>query len=197
MTEERRIPGVSSVPIAPGDRSAHVRAAVREAAVRLFTERGYVATGVRDIARAAGTDPSIVLRHFGSKEALFVETMTLPQSWRDVIQGPIDDLGRALVDLIARHRDTGFGPWAALVRASDRPDVGRVYRASVTSVFAEGVASRLDGVDAQVRAHLFAAQVEGLLSSLSIREDRVLLELPHDELVERYGAILQTTLTGR
>jgi AcrR family transcriptional regulator len=196
MAEERRIPDVSSVPIAPGDRSAHVRAAVREAAVRLFTERGYVATGVRDIARAAGADPAIVIRHFGSKEALFIETMTLPETWRDALRGPVDELGRALVDLIARRRDGGFGPWAALVRASDRPDVGRVYRSSVTAVFAEGVASRLEGPDAQVRAHLFAAQVEGLLSSLSIREDRVLLDLPHDELVDRYGAILQATLTG-
>jgi len=190
------IPDVSSVPIAPGDRSAHVRAAIRDAAERLFTERGYVATGVRDIAREAGTDPAIVLRHFGSKEALFIQTMTLPESWRDVLQGPVDDLGRALVDLIARRRHDGFGPWAALVRASDREDVGRVYRSSVTSVFAEGVAARLDGPDAQLRAHLFAAQVEGLLSSLSIRQDRVLLDLPHDELVERYGAILQATLTG-
>ena len=83
------------------------------------------------------------------------------------------------------------------MRASDRPDVGRVFKASVTSVFAEGVAARLDGPDAQLRAHLFAAQVEGLLSALSIRQDPVLLELPHDELVERYGSILQATLTGR
>ena len=196
MSEEAGIPQPSGVPIAPGDRSAHVRSAIRDAAERLFSERGYVATGVRDIAREAGTDPAIVLRHFGSKEALFIQAMSLPGSWRDVIQGPVDELGRALVDLIASRRDGGFGPWAALVRASDREDVGRVYRSSVTAVFAEGVAARLEGPDARVRAHLFAAQVEGLLSSLSIRQDRVLLDLPHDELVARYGAILQATLTG-
>jgi AcrR family transcriptional regulator len=196
MTDENSIRDEASVPIAAGDRSAHVRAAIRDAAIALFSERGYVATGVRDIAKAAGTDPSIVIRHFGSKEALFVQTMSLPASWREALQGPVDQLGRGVVDLIASHREAGFGLWSALVRASDRPDVGRVFKASVTSVFAEGVAARLDGPDAQLRAHLFAAQVEGLLSALSIREDPVLLELPHDELVERYGSILQATLTG-
>lgn len=180
----------------PGDRSAHIRDAIRLAATQLFAERGYVATGLRDIAQAAGTDAAILIRQFGSKEALFIQTMTLPASWRDVLDGPVGELGRRIVDLIARDRASGFSVWAALVRASDRPEVGKAFSAAITALFADGVAQHLDGPDAVVRAHFFAAQVEGLLYSISIREDRVLLTLPHDDLVHLYGAILQATLTG-
>jgi len=181
---------------APGDRSAHVRDAIRLAAARMFAERGYDATGLRDIAQESGTDAAIVIRHFGSKEALFIQTMTLPASWRDVFAGPVDALGRRTVDLIARERVNRFRVWAALVRASDRPDVGKSLGAAFTALFADSVARLLDGPDALLRAHLFAAQVEGLLSAVGIRQDAFLLELPRDELVDRYGAILQATLTG-
>lgn len=46
------------------------RARIREAAIRLFAERGIEATTVRDIAAAAGVSPGLVSHHFGSKEDL-------------------------------------------------------------------------------------------------------------------------------
>jgi len=42
-----------------------------EAASRAFSERGYGGVTVRDIATAAGVDPALVVRYFGSKAALF------------------------------------------------------------------------------------------------------------------------------
>jgi AcrR family transcriptional regulator len=46
------------------------RARIREAAIRLFAERGVDGTTVRDIAEAAGVSPGLLRHHFGSKEAL-------------------------------------------------------------------------------------------------------------------------------
>ncbi|MGI5241584.1 helix-turn-helix domain-containing protein [Dactylosporangium sp. CA-139066] len=46
------------------------RARIRDAAIRLFTERGMDGTTVRDIAQAAGVSPGLLRHHFGSKEAL-------------------------------------------------------------------------------------------------------------------------------
>ncbi|GAA3343880.1 TetR/AcrR family transcriptional regulator [Amorphoplanes nipponensis] len=46
------------------------RARIRDAAIRLFAERGNDATTVRDIAQAAGVSPGLLRHHFGSKEAL-------------------------------------------------------------------------------------------------------------------------------
>jgi len=45
-------------------------AVIREAAMRLFAERGTAAVTVREIAAAAGVSPSLVMHHYGSKDGL-------------------------------------------------------------------------------------------------------------------------------
>src|SRR5919107_838806 len=47
---------------------ARTRAAVEEAAMGLFLDRGYAATTIDDIAAAVEVSPRTVLRYFGSKE---------------------------------------------------------------------------------------------------------------------------------
>ena len=51
-----------------GDLTA--RANIRNAALRLFAERGHDAVTVREIATAAGVSPALVVHHFGSKDGL-------------------------------------------------------------------------------------------------------------------------------
>ncbi|MET7752498.1 helix-turn-helix domain-containing protein [Micromonospora sp. NPDC005367] len=51
-------------------RRAETQRAIQAHAVRLFTERGYDATTVTDVAEAAGVSPMTVYRHFPTKEDL-------------------------------------------------------------------------------------------------------------------------------
>ncbi|ASW56351.1 TetR/AcrR family transcriptional regulator [Plantactinospora sp. KBS50] len=46
------------------------RANIRNAALRLFAERGHDAVTMREIAAAAGVSPALVVHHFGSKDGL-------------------------------------------------------------------------------------------------------------------------------
>lgn len=46
------------------------RARIRDAAIRLFTERGMEKTSVLDIAEAAGVSGGLIRHHFGSKDGL-------------------------------------------------------------------------------------------------------------------------------
>ena len=55
---------------AADDRDLTSRASIRNAALRLFAERGHDAVTVRAIAAAAGVSPGLVLHHFESKEGL-------------------------------------------------------------------------------------------------------------------------------
>lgn len=48
---------------------------INEAAVRLFARNGYVATGIRDIAREAGISSATLYHHFANKEELLVAIM--------------------------------------------------------------------------------------------------------------------------
>jgi AcrR family transcriptional regulator len=57
--------------------AAETRAMVVAAAARLFGERGWAATGMRDVARAAGVSVETVYASFGSKSDLLLAAIDL------------------------------------------------------------------------------------------------------------------------
>jgi AcrR family transcriptional regulator len=57
------------------ERSERSRAQILEAALKLFSHRGYGATSVRDIADDAGVSKGNVYHHFSDKEAIFRELL--------------------------------------------------------------------------------------------------------------------------
>jgi AcrR family transcriptional regulator len=72
-----------------GRREAHkqaTRAALRTAAKRLFTEQGYEATTVADIARAASVTQRTFYRYFDGKEDLIAGEY---RAWLDILAGAI------------------------------------------------------------------------------------------------------------
>jgi TetR/AcrR family transcriptional regulator, regulator of cefoperazone and chloramphenicol sensitivity len=54
----------------PAHEDLTARARIRDAALRLFAERGIDGASIRDIAKAAGVSGGLVRHHFGSKEGL-------------------------------------------------------------------------------------------------------------------------------
>lgn len=53
----------------------NTRVKLLRTASRLFAKKGYVATSIRDIVKAAGENVSSVSYHFGDKHNLYVETL--------------------------------------------------------------------------------------------------------------------------
>lgn len=181
--------------------TAHNRRAVQDAAAQLFAEQGFAATGVRDIAKHAGVDPALVIRYFGSKEKLFVHTMTMSDAFVEVMQGPLGKLGSALVDFVVRRtrrRQTGTSTaiYAALVRASDRPMIREHLQEAIEHMIISPLTPRLSGHDAELRAHLLAAQLSGLMTALYVIESPWLLAASTDDIVDHYGSALQTVIDG-
>lgn len=169
--------------------------AIRDAAAALFAERGYAGTSVREIAKTAGVDAALVIRHFQSKEKLFLETMQLELDHQPVFDGPIESLGPRYIDFLL-DADLGTrGIFLALLRASDGDEIGSQLRDAHDNAFVAPLLARLTGEDAELRARLAAALVGGLLYSLWVVGDEQLLATDHRELVRRYGALLQSLLT--
>lgn len=75
------------------ERSRRSRAQILEAALDLFSHRGYRATSVRDIAAAAGVSTGNVYHHFPDKEAIF---RTLLDQYWEAIDRPDFPVNRAL-----------------------------------------------------------------------------------------------------
>ena len=78
------------------------RAALRQAALRLFAEHGYEATTIAQITDAAGVGERTFYRYFDSKDDLLADQAL---SW-------IDELYKAI-----RHRPADEGPYMAVARA--------------------------------------------------------------------------------
>jgi AcrR family transcriptional regulator len=56
-------------------RNNHRSDDILEAALRLFSEQGYTATSIKDIARASRVNSALIYYYFASKEHLFVEAL--------------------------------------------------------------------------------------------------------------------------
>ena len=170
--------------------------AIRHVAVRLFAEQGFAATSVRDIAKQAGADPALVIRYFGSKEHLFLETMTVENPVRPIAQGPLPGLGEEILRVILMEGGRARQVYTALMRAADRPDVRSYLLRANEAQLVIPVAERLTGESAHLRATLIAAQVNGLLNSLWILEEPTLVAMSTELLVRTYGSALQTLVDG-
>lgn len=182
-----------SVPAAPP--SAKER--IRSAAARLFPERGYAGTSVRDIAALAQTDPALVIRHFVSKELLFLETVELTIDDEPLLRVPLERFGRAFIAFLLATEQETRGVYLAFVRGSGEPAIAERLRAVHERTFVAPLRARLDGEDADERARLAAAMVGGLLYALWVVGDEHLLAADHEHLAARYGALLQELLTPR
>ncbi|WP_380280127.1 TetR family transcriptional regulator [Kitasatospora purpeofusca] len=84
-------------------RRAETQRLIQAHAVRLFTERGYDATAVTDVAGAAGVSPMTVYRHFPTKEDLVLADQHARLVAERIAASPAEQplvrrIGRALVD---------------------------------------------------------------------------------------------------
>ncbi len=89
----------------PDPRDLTARAAIRNAALRLFADRGSDAVTVREIATQAGVSPALVLHHFGSKDGLRAEVDAFAAQAFDAIfeDMPTEDI----VELLAGGAASG------------------------------------------------------------------------------------------
>ncbi|GMA19738.1 TetR/AcrR family transcriptional regulator [Arsenicicoccus piscis] len=161
-------------------------------ASRLFAERGYAGVSIRDVAAAAEVSPALVMKHVGSKAALFDAAATF-EPLPPLGPVPDDELGAFLVgDLVDRIRAGGSVPLlrgAVLVLPAPEPDQ---VRERFHTVYADPLVERLGGGE-QARARADAA----LSALLGLAVGARILGLcgpglvERDDLVRVYGAAVQ------
>ncbi|MFI1834431.1 TetR/AcrR family transcriptional regulator [Streptomyces olivaceoviridis] len=175
------------------------RRAILEAASQAFAERGYHRATLRDIARRAGVTHGSVLRHFGSKESLFLAAVP---GTRD-IDALAEDTREPLAARIARgyvHRMEGADgndTFVALLRsaADDTGSAAALYVAMQERTD-EVYRRLLDEHDLRHRLPFVAALLVGVTFSRYVVRAGALAEMSAEELTADLTASLEALLHG-
>ena len=152
--------------------SAATRQALLAAAQRLFGQRGYERTTTREIGVAAGVDPALIARYFGSKADLYLAAVAADRlgdtegpADPDRIDAPFSGLAEVAEVALRRSAEHGPGPiLQALVRDDASPEIrdaatARLVRRMIEPLVAEYAAAGADRPE--LRAQVAVAAVLG------------------------------------
>lgn len=144
-------------------RSRKTRAALLEAARRLFASRGFEQVSLREIGAEAGADPALVARYFGGKEGLFAEA--LEASCVSDAQVTTDCAGfphrAARAAVLGEWRSTGLEGLLIALRSASSPEVSNSLIRPFEQQFVQRLAKGLGGEHQMARAHLAFACIAG------------------------------------
>src|SRR4051812_2712868 len=146
-------------------KSIRTREAIETAARELFASNGFERTTVRDIGARAGIDPSMVIRYFGSKDALFAKVAMPDLHLPDLAGVAPESIGETLVRhfLEQWEGEEHGGGMPVLLRsaASNDEAANRLREIFLPQVF-PAIAAAGAPETAPQRAGLVASQLLGL-----------------------------------
>ena len=178
------------------------REAIAEAARRQFADLGYDRATLRGIAGEAGVDAALVVRFYGSKDALFREVMALPPAVAEAMaalaDGPSATVGRRLAEVIVgmlenpRSRSVVIG---RIRSASSHPDAAALVRETVTRDIGR-LAAALTDDEPETRAVLVGSQIVGLALARYVVRVEPLVSLPAADVIDYIAPTFQHYLVG-
>lgn len=168
------------------------RAQLLDLATGVFTEKGFHATSMDDIAAAAGVTKPVLYQHFESKETLYLEVMdilavTLLEDVRGLAEAPGDTSARVRLGMDRFYQLTSLNN--ALTLFAGRDQVSETVRRKVSDVL-DAMAIELGGVLAASR-QVTTAQAR-VLGRAMIALAQTTAVLMHDAAEGERSTILET-----
>lgn len=171
-------------------RRAATQARILAAARQEFGERGFEAATVRDIAKRARVDPSLVLQHYGSKAALFTASIHLPA-------GEPGEAIDHLADVLGVRARALPPEMRALVRSMlTAPEASAAMKAHLDERIVN-LAASIGGEDAELRAAIAVSSILGLTVARHFLGLRSISDACDDDLVRVAGDAIAASLAGR
>jgi AcrR family transcriptional regulator len=178
--------------------SAQSREDLLAAAAKLFSERGYEGTTIREVGALAGVDPALIARYFGGKPQLYLASLRRGDQG-GASSEPIDLRdGERLQKLLERVSKVGITP---SLYAAVRPHEDAALQAAAVEILEHRVlvpAARAAGEagldDARLRAEIATAALVGVVLSRTRGAFDLLGQAPPDEvarlMAKMIGALL-------
>jgi AcrR family transcriptional regulator len=171
--------------------AAATRARILDAAQRAFSETGYSHTGIREIARMAGTSSTLVLRYFGSKAGLFEAALTAAMPVETVFVHPRAALGRGLAESLLDPANE-IRPPLMIALASGDPEAAAIAARVFEAQSIVPLAEWLGGADGRARALEIAMLATGLVFYLRHLPLPALAAGEHRHMVDWFAAAVQS-----
>lgn len=172
------------------------KATIVRAARHLLARRAHTDITLRAVAERAGVSAPLILKYFGSKDALFAGVMSFEADAEAFLDAPVDRLGRHMVrHLLSAQAEHGADPILRIVFAPLQGERGDVLRADFRAQVAHRLGRRLAGPDAGLRAELAVGMLLGLGVMYGIARGQRLRAASIEEVCERYGPAVQAFLT--
>jgi AcrR family transcriptional regulator len=188
---------VTGVPVRKGERT---RAAILAAARDQFARHGYDRASIRAIAAQASIDPSMVIRYFTSKEALFAAAVDVDLMLPDLSRTPAGVLGRRLTEHFLERWEGALSDDVLVIllrSAVTNPGVAERLR----EVFVDQVAATLGPIategDAEHRAALVSSQLLGIALTRYLLRLPGMTDRPAASVVADVAPTIQRYLTGK
>jgi AcrR family transcriptional regulator len=178
------------------------REAIVAAAREAFAAQGYTGTSLREVARRAGVDPSLIVHFYGSKAGLLSEVIQWPFDVDAMIDYVLADgsehIGERLAQRYVEHweQDDTRSPVIALLHAAIAdPNAASLMGEYMSSRMLIPLMRNIDADRPALRAGLIASQLLGfglgryVLALQGLTEDSV------EDLTEALGTALQRLCT--
>lgn len=138
--------------------------AILLSAQRAFTEKGFDAAGLREIAADAGVNAALINRYFTSKEGLFAKAVIPHLNLDSLLEGDRSTFGKRAAEYFCSKSYEGqhFDPTLAFLRSMGSQDVAPLLRAASDTAVIAKIARWLGGRNTKQRAALIAAQLVGI-----------------------------------
>ncbi|NNE79920.1 MAG: TetR/AcrR family transcriptional regulator [Silicimonas sp.] len=154
------------------------KSAIRREALRLFSERGFAAVSMRELAEAVGMHQGGIYNHFPSKQALLVDLMATHinalleahEAAMEEVQGPEAQLRAFVQNHVSYHLDYPKDVFLAYMElrsldAVNRKDIVALrnrYEQSLRTILEEGRSRGLFRIDdAAVHARMLLSMLTG------------------------------------
>jgi len=189
MTERRTTP-----------KSIRTREAIETAAKELFSSNGFERTTVRDIGARAGIDPSMIIRYFGSKDALFARVAKPDLHLPDLNGVAVCAIGEAMVRHFLEQWEgdqAGRGLPVLLRSAASNEEAAERLRDIFRAQVFPAIARVGPAETAVVRAGLVASQLLGLAMARYVLRLPPVVAMPADVLIRCIGETIQRYATGQ
>ena len=180
-------------------KSERTRRAIEAAAKELFAARGFDGATVREIAGAASIDPAMIMRYYGSKEALFAKVAEPDLRLPDLASIARDSIGRTIVhhflDLWERNADRSGLPILLRSAASNEASAQKLREVFMAQVV-PALAPLGDPETASDRAGLVSSQILGLAFARYVLKLPPVAAMPAETIEREIGATVQRYATG-